>query len=252
MVAAMIEAEPRRRLAPPLPSLSTRRSTAWALSFVAHAVVLGLGVWLVQRAVTAPPPEPERMIYVEPAPPPPPPLGVSAPQAAVVPEPAVERPQEIPKPQRLVVPRKRPRVMPPPSPAPAALPRGEAEGAAGGVGGGVVGGEAGGKVGGVVGGHGDGPLSADQVEHPPILVSRVLPEYPPIARARSLEGRVVLRAVIDRTGRVEEAISVVESVPMFDAAAVAALRKWRFEPGRDRDGTTVRVLVDVPIRFQLR
>ena len=31
-----------------------------------------------------------------------------------------------------------------------------------------------------------------------------------------------------------------------------ALRQWRFEPGRDRDGKTVRVLVDVPIRFQLR
>jgi protein TonB len=73
-----------------------------------------------------------------------------------------------------------------------------------------------------------------------------------MARARSLEGRVVLRAVVDRDGHVEEAVTVIESVPMFDGAAVDALRKWRFEPGRDRDGKTVRVLVDVPIRFQLR
>jgi len=39
---------------------------------------------------------------------------------------------------------------------------------------------------------------------------------------------------------------------MFDAAAVAALHQWRFEPGRDRDGKPVRVLIEVPIRFQLR
>ncbi len=73
-----------------------------------------------------------------------------------------------------------------------------------------------------------------------------------MARARSLEGRVVLRAVVGRDGRVEEAITVVESAPTFDAAAVTALRKWRFEPGRNRDGNAVRVVIDVPIRFQLR
>ena len=193
------------------------------------------------------------MIYIEPAPPPPPPLGapVSAPLVPVVPQPVIERSKEIPQPQRLIAPRKPKRVAPP-SPAPAAVPRGAPEGSVGGIVGGVVGGEAGGTVSGVIGGHGDAPLPADRVEHPPILVSRVLPVYPAMARARSIEGRVLLRAVIDREGRVEEAITVVESAPTFDAAAVAALRKWRFEPGRDRDGKTVRVLVEVPIRFQLR
>ena len=73
-----------------------------------------------------------------------------------------------------------------------------------------------------------------------------------MARARSLEGRVVLRAVVDRQGHVEQAITVVDSQPTFDAAAIDALRQWRFQPGRDHDGTTVRVLIEVPIRFQLR
>jgi len=238
--------------APPLPSLAPRRRAAWAVSLAAHAALGGLGLWLVQRTVTAPPPEPVRMVYVEPVPPPPPPPPFGAPVAPVVPQPVIaERPKEIPQPQRLAVPRKPTRGAPP-SPAVAAVPRGEPEGSVGGVVGGVVGGEAGGTVGGVVGGLGDAPIPGDQVEHPPVVVSRVVPEYPPMARARGLEGRVVLRAVVGRDGHVEAAITIVESVPMFDAAAVTAFRKWRFEPGRDRHGNTVRAVIDVPIRFQLR
>jgi protein TonB len=79
-----------------------------------------------------------------------------------------------------------------------------------------------------------------------------VPVYPPAARARNLEGRVVLRAVVDRDGRVEQAITIVESIPLLDPAAIDALRQWRFTPGQDRDGHTVRVLIDLPIRFQLR
>ncbi len=197
------------------------------------------------------------MVYIEPAPAPAPPLGapVSPSVAPVVPQPVIEEhPKEIRKarePQRLVVPRKPRRVvLPPPTAAP--VPQGVPEGSSGGVVGGVVGGEVGGKSGGVVGGSGDVPIPAGQVEHPPVVISRVLPVYPTIARARGMEGRVVLRAVVDRDGQVEQTITVVESMPTFDASAVDALRRWRFEPGRDRDGQPVRVLVDVPIRFQLR
>lgn len=244
----MMNAEARLLPVPSLPSLAPRRSIAWGLSLAGHAAVLGLGLWLVERGVTAPRPEPERMVYVEPAPPPPPPLGApaNAPSAPVVSQPA-----ELQKPRRLVAPQNRTRVAAP-SPAPEALPRGEPEASVGGVVGGVTGGEVGGQLGGVVGGHGDAPIPADQVERPPVIIARVLPVYPPAARARNLEGRVVLRAVVGRDGRVEEAITVAESAAMFDASAIAALRQWRFQPGRDRDGKPVRVLIEVPIRFQLR
>jgi protein TonB len=122
----------------------------------------------------------------------------------------------------------------------------------GGVAGGAVGGEAGGKLGGVVGGHGDVPIPANRVEHPPVVIARVLPVYPLAARSRGVQGSVVLQAVIGRDGHIEEGITVLKSAAMFDAAAVAALRQWRFQPGRDRDGKPVRVLIEVPIRFQLR
>jgi len=39
---------------------------------------------------------------------------------------------------------------------------------------------------------------------------------------------------------------------MLDQAAIDALRRWRFSPGRDREGSAVRVLLEVPLRFTLR
>jgi protein TonB len=103
---------------------------------------------------------------------------------------------------------------------------------------------------------GSGPGGGDQVydtvEHPPIPTSRVLPVYPGAARARGLEGEVVLRAIVDQHGAVEPNVVVVESVPLLDQAAIEALRQWRFEPGRDNDNRAVRVLIEVPLRFRLR
>jgi protein TonB len=86
----------------------------------------------------------------------------------------------------------------------------------------------------------------------PVVVSRVLPVYPPRARAHGVEGQVLLRAVVDRLGHVEQEIEVLRSIPLLDEVAVAALRRWHFTPGRDGAGQLVRVLLEVPIRFQLR
>lgn len=136
------------------------------------------------------------------------------------------------------------------APAPAdSLPVGNPLGAVGGVAGGVVGGQ----VGGTVGGRGDRVFRADEVASPPVVVSQMLPVYPPLARARGIEGLVVLESIIDRKGAVETgSMNVVESIPMLDDAAMAALRQWRFRAGRDDHGDAVRVIVQVPIRFRLR
>jgi len=98
----------------------------------------------------------------------------------------------------------------------------------------------------------DSVFDVGQVEHPPVLKSRVMPLYPAQARRRGLDGEVVLRVIIARDGRVEKDIVVAQSSPMFDQPAIEALRQWRFEPGRDRDGRPVRVMVEVPILFRLR
>jgi protein TonB len=168
---------------------------------------------------------------------------MSASVAPLAPEPVVEQPTEVAKPQRLVV-SKKPKPATAPQPAQVALPRGDPQGAVGGVDGGVADGRLSRK--------GTQSLPADAVVYPPVVLSRALPTYPSLARARGLEGHVILTAVVDQQGRVEEAITVTQSMPLLDAAAVEALRQWRFEPGRDRDGTPVRVRIEMPIRFQLR
>ncbi len=96
-----------------------------------------------------------------------------------------------------------------------------------------------------------GTFAADQVDEPPVPIATPLPQYPARARELGIEGRVVLRIIVDRRGAVEPDVKVVESIPLLEAAAVAAVRGWRFRPGRGRDGAPVRVWLEVPLRFAL-
>jgi len=198
-------------------------------------------------------------VFVEPPPPPPPPAGVpgGTNAGAAATQPAVPRPTVTPKkiPAKPVAPVTRPRATPRPTPqpaAPAATPRaGTSAGDEGGVRGGKVGGESGGKVGGVIGGTGTGLPRANEVAVPPVVLRRVTPRYPRQARASGADGLVLLEAVLDREGHVEKNIRVLRSVPMLDDAAVEALRQWRFRPARDHRQQTVRVVLEVPMRFVL-
>ncbi|MDX1388336.1 MAG: TonB family protein [Acidobacteriota bacterium] len=78
------------------------------------------------------------------------------------------------------------------------------------------------------------------------------PDYPEMARRIRLEGKVVLRAVIDTTGRVTS-IRVIRA-PEVDAgfveAAKEAVLQWRYEPGL-YGGEPVEVIMTVVIDFTL-
>jgi protein TonB len=208
----------------------------------------GPGAGAAAPAVVAPAPQP--IAPVQPMKP------VEVKPVEAKPKPA-EKPKIAAKPKPKAKPAPRPVVQEAPPAASAAVvapaAAGEGAGQGGGVIGGVVGGQAGGVVGGRRGGTGDDIWRADQVAVPPKLVETVRPTYPPIARARGQEAVVVVQAVIDRRGSVESGgLEVVESQPPFDNAALAAFRRWKFQPGRDDSGQVVRVLVRQPIRFQLR
>ncbi|WP_437733336.1 TonB-dependent siderophore myxochelin receptor MxcH [Sorangium sp. So ce1335] len=73
---------------------------------------------------------------------------------------------------------------------------------------------------------------------PPQLVEGVEAEYPPEARAARQEGRVVLKLLIDASGRVTEAEIAARAGHGFDEAARAAALRFRFTPAR-RGGTPV-------------
>jgi periplasmic protein TonB len=106
---------------------------------------------------------------------------------------------------------------------------------------------------GVAGGNGDAIHELREVARPPVVIEQVLPEYPRAARSERIVGLVVLRVVIGADGRVESArTKVVRSVPELDAAAIAAIEKWRFSPAIGRSGQPVRVVIEVPFQFSLR
>lgn len=73
------------------------------------------------------------------------------------------------------------------------------------------------------------------------------PEYTAGMARRGLEGTVVIQVLVGKDGRVRDT-RVFQSVPGLDSAAVAAVRRWTFEPARS-NGRPVTVWVAVPIRF---
>ncbi|MDX1765250.1 MAG: energy transducer TonB [bacterium] len=77
------------------------------------------------------------------------------------------------------------------------------------------------------------------------------PPYPRLARKQGYAGTVVLEVLVDRQGRVGD-LRVLSSsgYALLDKAATAAVKGWRFEPGR-RGAEAVDMWVRVPIRFVL-
>lgn len=84
---------------------------------------------------------------------------------------------------------------------------------------------------------------------PPVLVRDAAPEYPLSAMRRGLSGRVRLEFTVRPDGGIAD-VAVLSSSPegVFDQAAIAAARRWRFEP-RSAPATSVRELrFDAPRR----
>jgi periplasmic protein TonB len=86
---------------------------------------------------------------------------------------------------------------------------------------------------------------------PPVLIRRVEPEYPELARKLHQEGVVILRAVITVSGAVDDVQVVKSAGPLLDASALAAVRRWVYKPAT-RDKRAVTVYLDVTVSFFLR
>ena len=85
---------------------------------------------------------------------------------------------------------------------------------------------------------------------PPRKISDIAPVYPGIARAARVEGVVILEAVIGEDGSVSD-VRVLRSIPLLDAAAMEAVRQWRFTPTL-LNGKAVPVVMTVTVAFKLR
>jgi periplasmic protein TonB len=135
----------------------------------------------------------------------------------------------------------------------------------GGVVGGVPGGIPGGQLGGVIGSviSSSNSLSAVPKFVPAtptririsggvtkgLLIQRTEPTYPTLARAARVQGDVVLSAVIDTNGQIQN-LQLVSGHPMLVPAAIAAVKQWRYKPYL-LNGQPVEVETTITVIFTL-
>jgi periplasmic protein TonB len=126
---------------------------------------------------------------------------------------------------------------------------------------GAIGGVPGGSAGGVLG----GVLSAANATPPKVqpqrirvssgvqaglLLNKVQPVYPPIAKAARVQGKVILQAQISKNGTIE-GLKVISGHPMLTQSALDAVSRWRYKP-YILNGEPVEVDTQVEVTFTLQ
>lgn len=142
---------------------------------------------------------------------------------------------------------------PPPMPA--------SGGVVGGVPGGIPGGQMGGVIGSVISATSSPAAVPKFVPATPqririsagvtkgLLIQRIEPPYPTLARAARVQGDVVLSAVIDSNGHITNLL-LVSGHPMLVPAAIAAVKQWRYKPYL-LNGQPVEVETTITVIFTL-
>jgi TonB family protein len=82
------------------------------------------------------------------------------------------------------------------------------------------------------------------------LLQRVDPVYPRLAAIGRIAAKVVLEATIDEEGVVTD-IKIVEGHPLFNEAALNAVKQWKYLPTLV-GGEPVRVLATITVAFRIR
>ena len=212
---------------------------------VVVAVVVG-AIWSVEFPLNSPAQVAQYSVASAPPPPPPPP-----------PPPKAATPTQVVKP--VVVPTNQetaPTLVPEKVQPVAAAPADA--GVPGGVEGGVEGGVPGGVLGGVIGGviteapppKPEAPLRVGGDVKAPIVINRVEPQYPEVARKARISGIVIVECTISKAGDVTD-IHVLKPLPFgLDNAAVEAVKRWKFKPGT-LNGQPVDVIFNLTVNFKL-
>jgi protein TonB len=131
----------------------------------------------------------------------------------------------------------------------------------GGVVGGVPGGVPGGQMGGVIGGIiSSTPVAVPKVATPQrvrvsqgvsqgLLIKKVQPPYPPLARQARIQGQVVLQAEISKDGSIQN-LRLISGHPMLAPSAIEAVKQWRYKPYY-LNGEPVEVETQITVIFSL-
>ncbi len=94
-----------------------------------------------------------------------------------------------------------------------------------------------------------GPVRVGGRVRPPQLIREVKPPYPALAVAARVQGTVRIEAIIARDGAIRDA-RVVSGHPLLVAAALDAVRQWRYRPTILND-ESVEVALALDVNFTL-
>jgi protein TonB len=97
------------------------------------------------------------------------------------------------------------------------------------------------------------PIPTDEylVNRMPSVIAEVRIPYPPEARAKKIEGKVVLDLLIDASGKVREAKLISGLGYGLDEAALNAISQFKFQPA-EVDGKPVAVRIPFTYNFLLK
>jgi len=107
-----------------------------------------------------------------------------------------------------------------------------------------------------MGAEGTGMQAADDffsladLDQAPRAIFQPPPSYPPEMKKKKLQGTVHILFIVDKNGRVQDPKVQKSDNPAFDAPALGAVKRWRFEPGKV-GGQAVQFRMRVPITFAL-
>jgi len=236
-----------------------KKQQTWAtlLSFLLQCFMLGI-LLLLPLYFTEQLPKSQLLTFLVAPPPPPPPPPAAEQQVArimkqiqsdLLSSGALRTPTRIPQKVQMI----KEEEAPPPMPS------------TGGVVGGVPGGIPGGQLGGVIGGIVNSTANLSYIPKlqavvpqrvrisqgvtTGMLVHRVEPPYPALARSARISGSVVLKAIISKEGTIED-LTLVSGHPMLVPAAIDAVRQWRYRPYL-LNGQPVEVETTITVIFTL-
>ena len=231
--------------------LKTKQGVTTLLSFVMQVMLIGVLV-LIPLLFTEALPKTQLMTFlVAPPPPPPPPPPAAAPVKVVkqiqtdIINGQLRTPTKIPEKVQMI----KEEEAPPPVMS--------ASGVVGGVPGGVPGGQMGGVIGGIIS---STPVAVPKVATPQrvrvsqgvtqgLLLRKIQPAYPPLARQARIQGSVLLQAEISKEGTIQN-LRLISGHPMLAPAAIEAVKQWRYKP-YILNGEPVEVETQITVNFTL-
>jgi protein TonB len=139
----------------------------------------------------------------------------------------------------------------------------ESGGVVGGVPGGIPGGSVGGVIGGIISAASNTsvvpklalPMAPKRVRVSQgvttgLLIRKIEPFYPAIARGAHVQGQVVLKAIINKDGHIQD-LQLISGHVLLAPAAVDAVKQWLYKPFL-LNGEPVEVETTVTVTFQLQ